>query len=101
MPNFYDFCIRTVADMPLHHNFTATSSSSKIAISPCFKRFASLTELIDALETFQAFESLIRTTAIALCASKLAAQHGWQQETAEPHLHRVATLLASEEVRDA
>ena len=51
-----------------------------------------LTLVIQALEQFQGFSINIKGCAIALYASELALQHGWEQSTTEIHLYAIAHL---------
>ncbi len=51
-----------------------------------------LTLVIQVLKQFQDFPINIKQYAIALYASELALQYGWQQSSAELHLYAIAHL---------
>jgi hypothetical protein len=55
--------------------------------------FSGLTSIVQTLERFQDFEPEARAAAITLYASEIAAECGWQQETAEVHLYALTALL--------
>lgn len=71
-----------------------------VAISFMLSTFKStipdLTLVIQALERFKDFPVNIKGCAIALYASELALQHGWQQTNAELHLYAIALQLEKE-----
>ncbi len=50
------------------------------------------TLVIQAIEQFQDFSINIKRYALALYASELALQQGWQQSTTELHLYAIAHL---------
>jgi hypothetical protein len=62
-------------------------------ISNLKSTFPGLTSIVQTLEKFQDFEPEVRAAVIALYASKLAAEYGWRQETAEVHLYALTALL--------
>jgi hypothetical protein len=49
--------------------------------------------VIQALDQLQGFFKNIKGCAIALYASELALQHGWQQTNAELHLYAITYLV--------
>ena len=66
--------------------------SSSFMLSTFKSTIPDLTLVIQAIEQFQGFSKNIKVCAIALYASELALQHGWQQSTAELHLYAIAHL---------
>jgi hypothetical protein len=66
------------------------STDDNFIISNVNLAIPDLTLVIQALEQFQGFSKNIKECAIALYASELALQHGWQQSTAEFHVYAIA-----------
>ena len=66
--------------------------SSSFMLSDFKSTIPDLTLVIQALERFKDFPVNIKGCAIALYASELAWQRGWQQSTAELHLYAIAHL---------